>query len=94
MITVYFYKLTHIFFVIVVNTMENIQQITDAMQKGLKLIVRASFQQGTTRLTRLRNDLYSDSFHGVLAWNSRPAKCQCCIATVTVVVYSERLALF
>ena len=35
----------------------------------------------------MRNELYSDSFHVVLAWNSRPTKCQCCIATVTVVVY-------
>ena len=30
----------------------------------------------------------ADSFHAVLAWYSRPAKCQCCIlATVAVVVY-------
>ena len=42
---------------------------------------------GTTRLSRLHNELFSDSFHAVIAWISRPAKCQCCIATVTVFVY-------
>ena len=47
--------------------MNNIQQIADAVQKGLLLIVRASVQQGRTRLTRLRNELCSDSFHAVLA---------------------------
>ena len=47
--------------------MNNIQQIADAVQKGLLLIVRASVQQGRTRLTRLRNELYSDSIHAVLA---------------------------
>ena len=30
---------------------DNIQQITDAVQKGLLQIVRASVQQGRTRLT-------------------------------------------
>ena len=70
-----------------VSTMDNIQQIADAVQKGLYLIVRASVQQGRTRLTRLRNELYSDSFHAVLAWSCRPAKCQCCAARVTIVVY-------
>ena len=39
------------------------------------------------RLTRLRNELCSDSFHAVLAWSCGRAKCQCCIATVMVVVY-------
>ena len=34
--------------------MDNIQEIADAVQKGIQLIVRASFQQGKTRLTRLR----------------------------------------
>ena len=42
------------------------------------------------RLTRLRNELYSDSFHAVLAWNCGRAKCQCCAATVTVVVYMNQ----
>ena len=36
----------------------------------------------------LRNELCSDSFHAVLAWSCGRAKCQCCTATVTVVVYS------
>ena len=47
--------------------MDNIQQITDAVQKGRQLIVWASVKQGRTRLTRLRNELCSDSFHAVLA---------------------------
>ena len=67
--------------------MDNIQQIDDAVPIGLQLIVWASIQQGTTRLTRLRNDLYSDSFHAVLALSCGQAKCQWCIAMVTVVVY-------
>ena len=67
--------------------MDNIQQIADAVQKDLQLIVWASDQQGRTRLTRLRNELCSDSFHAVLALSSGQAKCQCCIATVTFVVY-------
>ena len=33
------------------------------------------------RLTRLPNELYSDLFHAVLAWNCGRAKCQCCTAT-------------
>ena len=37
--------------------MDNIQQIADAVQKGLQLIVRASVQQARTRLTGLRNEL-------------------------------------
>ena len=32
--------------------MDNIQQIADAVQKGLKLAVQASVQQGSTRLIR------------------------------------------
>ena len=40
-----------------------------------------------TRLTRLRNESYSDSFQAVFAWSCGRAKCQCCTATVTVVVY-------
>ena len=63
------------------------QKITDAVQKGLQLIVWASVQQGRTRLTRLPNELYSDLFHAVLAFSCGLAKFQCCIATVTVVVY-------
>ena len=54
--------------------MDNIQQIADAVQKGLELIVRASVQQGRTKLTRLRNELYSDSFesfHAVLSLEMR-----------------------
>ena len=47
--------------------MDNIQRIADAVQKGLQLIVRASVQQGSTRLRRLRIELCSDSFHAVLA---------------------------
>ena len=35
----------------------------------------------------MRNELCSDSFHAVLAWSCGRAKCQCCTATVTVVVY-------
>ena len=65
--------------------MDNKQQIADAVQKGL--IVRASVQQSRTRLTRLRNELHSDSFHAVLAWSCGLAKCQYCTATVAVVVY-------
>ena len=57
------------------------------MQKGLQLIVRASVQQGSTRLRRLGIELYSDSFHAVLAFSCGRAKCQCCIRTVTVDVY-------
>ena len=45
-------------------------------------------------LARLRNELCSDSFHAVLAWSCGRAKCQCCTATVTVVVYSSLLILF
>ena len=67
---------------------DNIQQIPDAVQKGLQLIVQASFQQGRARLTRLRNELCSDSFHAVLAWSCGRAKCQYFTATVTVVVYT------
>ena len=59
--------------------MDNIQQIADAVQKGLELIVRASVLQGRTRLTRLRNELFS--VHAVLAWSCGLAKCQCCAAT-------------
>ena len=73
-------------FSIRINRFDNIQQIAGAVQKGLLLIVRASFQQGRARLTRLRNELCSDSFHAVLAWSCGRAKCQCCAATVTVVV--------
>ena len=36
----------------------------------------------------MRNELYNDSFHAVLAWICGRAKCQCCTATVTFVVYS------
>ena len=32
--------------------MDNIQQIADAMQKGLELIFQASIQEGSTRLGR------------------------------------------
>ena len=39
------------------------------------------------RLTRLRNEICSDSFHAVLALSCGLAKCQCCVTTVTVVVY-------
>ena len=67
--------------------MDNIQQIADAVQKGLELVVRASFQQDRTRLTRLINELYSDSFHAVLALSCGRAKCQCYTTTVTVVVF-------
>ena len=73
--------------------MDKIQQIADVVQKGLQLIVWASVQQGRTRLTRLRNELYNYLFH---ALSCGLAKCQCCIATVTVVVYRKygpRLAL-
>ena len=70
--------------------MDNIQQIADAVQKGLQLILRASAQQGSTRLRRLRTELYSDSFHAVLALSSGPAKYQCNITTVTVVVYAKQ----
>ena len=41
----------------------------------LALILRTSVQQGWTRLTRLRNELYSDSFHAMLALS------QCSIST-------------
>ena len=68
--------------------MDNIQQIVDAVQKGLQLIVWASLQQGSTRLRRLRIELCSNSFHAVLALSCGRAKCQCCITMVTIVVYS------
>ena len=29
----------------------------------------------------------NEPFHAVLAWSCRPAKCQCCAARVTIVVY-------
>ena len=69
--------------------MDSIQQIADAVQKALQLIVRASVTQGqgSTGLRRLRIELCSDSFHAVLALSCGRAKCQCCITTVTVVVY-------
>ena len=67
--------------------MDNQYQITDAVQKGLWLVVRASVQQGTTMLTRLRNELYSDSFHAVLALSCGPVNCRCCTAKVTDAVY-------
>ena len=70
--------------------MDNIQQFADAVQKGLQLIVRASVQQGSTGLRRLRIELCSDSFHAVLALSCGRAKCQCCITTLTVVVYRWR----
>ena len=66
---------------------DNIQQIADAVQKGLQLIARASVQQGRTLLTHLRNELYIDSFHAVLALSCGLAKSQCCVSTVTVVAY-------
>ena len=66
------------------SCMDDIQKIADAVQKGLYLIVRARVQQGRIRLTR--NELYSDSFHAVLAWSCGHAKYKCCTATVTVVV--------
>ena len=62
----------------------------NAVQKGLLLIVRASVQQGRTRLTRLHNELYSNLFHAVLTWSCGQAKYQCWTATVTVVVYWKR----
>ena len=71
--------------------MDNIQQIDDAVQKGLQLIVQASLLQSRTRLTRLRTELYSNSFHAVLALKYGTAKCQCCTATVTAVVYTEKV---
>ena len=46
-----------------------------------------SVQLGRARLTRLRNELCSDSFHAALAWSCGRAKFQCCTALVTVVVY-------
>ena len=73
-------------------TMDNIQQIADAVQKGLQLIIRASVQQGSTRQRRLRIELCSDSFHAVLGLSCRRAKCQCCITTV--VVYSLQIYFF
>ena len=48
-------------------SMDNIQKIADAVQKGLQLIARASVKQGRASLTRLRNELHSDSFNAVLA---------------------------
>ena len=65
------------------------QQIADALKKGLQLIVWVSVQQCNTRLARLRNELYSDSFHAVLALSYGRAKYQCCTATVMVVFYSD-----
>ena len=50
---------------------------------------RCGFQQGRARVTRLRNELCSDSFNTVLALSCGQAKCQCCIAAVTVVVYLD-----
>ena len=73
--------------------MDNIQQFADTVQKGLQLIVRASVQQGSTRLRRLRIELCSDSFHALLALSGGRAKCQCCITTVTVVVYTLYLKI-
>ena len=68
--------------------MDDIQQIADAVYvKGLKSIVRTSVQQDSTRLRRLLTELFSDSFHAVLALSPGPAKYQCCITTLKVVVY-------
>ena len=78
---------------IIIYLMDNIQQNADAVQKGLQLIVRASVQQGSTRLRRLRIELCSDSFHALLALSGGRAKCQCCITTVTVVVYTLYLKI-
>ena len=47
--------------------MDNIQQIADAVQKGLQLIERESVQQGSTRLRRFCIEQFNDSFHAVLA---------------------------
>ena len=55
--------------------MDNIQQIADAVQKGLQQIIRASVQQGSTRQRRLRIELCSNSFHAVLALSCGQAKC-------------------
>ena len=52
--------------------MDNIQQIADAVQKVLQLILRASVQQGSNRLRRLNIDLKSDSFHAALALSCGP----------------------
>ena len=58
--------------------MDNMQQITNAVQKGLQLIVPASVQQGSTRQTRLRTELCNnDSFHAVLALSCGQAECKC-----------------
>ena len=76
-------------FLVFFRSIDNIQQIADVVQKDLQLIVRASLQQGRARLTRLRNELCSDSFHAVFAWSCGRVKCQCCTAMVTVVVYRE-----
>ena len=43
--------------------------------------------QCSTRLRRLPNELYSDSFHAVLVLICGLAKFQYCLTTVTVVVY-------
>ena len=50
--------------------------------------------QGRARITRLRKELCSDSFHPVLAWSCGRAKCQCCTATLTVVVYRKWLSVW
>ena len=43
----------------IIYSMDNRQQIADALQKGLQLIVPASVQQGGTRLTRLSFELWA-----------------------------------
>ena len=53
--------------------MDNLQQNSDVVQKGLIVIVWASVQQGST-LRRLLTELFSDSFHAVSAWSSMPVK--------------------
>ena len=72
--------------------MDNIHHIADVVQKGLKLIVWASVQQGRTRLTRLRKELYSDSFHSrCVSLELRAVQMSMLLATVTVVVYFNRV---
>ena len=65
---------------------ETLQEISTGQIGYCCAIVRARVQQCRTKLTPLRTELYSDSFHALLALRYGPAKCQCCITTVTIVV--------
>ena len=67
------------------NSIDNIQQIADGLQKGLWTTYSKSLMLSKKVYNYcsggLRNELYSNSFYAVLAWSCGQTKCQCCKAT-------------